>query len=68
MKQQATKKYDSLWGCWTWRLPNGKLHREGGHAVEWNGKKCWYLNGKEYTKKEHKQIMRGKKLNQIING
>jgi hypothetical protein len=26
---------------------NGKLHREGGPAVEWsNGTKCWYLNGK----------------------
>ena len=29
-----------------WYL-NGKLHREGGPAVEYiDGTKCWYLNGK----------------------
>ena len=29
---------------------NGKLHREDGPAVEWaNGRKHWYLNGREIT-------------------
>jgi hypothetical protein len=29
-----------------WRLPDGKLHREDGPAIEWyDGTKSWYLNG-----------------------
>jgi hypothetical protein len=30
-----------------WRLPDGKLHREDGPAIEWgNGDRSWYRNGK----------------------
>lgn len=35
-------------GYKTWHL-NGKLHREGGPAIEWaNGAKYWYLDGKRH--------------------
>jgi hypothetical protein len=30
----------------TWRLPNGRFHREDGPAIEWNnGDKEWWLDG-----------------------
>jgi hypothetical protein len=32
-----------------WTLPNGKLHRENGPAVEFtNGDKYWYINGEKH--------------------
>ena len=32
-----------------WRLPNGKIHREDGPAIEYaNGSKFWYQNGKRH--------------------
>ena len=50
-------------GAKKWRLPNGNLHREHGPAVEYtNGDKWWYLNGINYTEKEHKYKTRSKKL------
>jgi hypothetical protein len=36
-------------GLKEWFLPNGKLHREDGPAVEYpDGSKAWFLNGKRY--------------------
>jgi hypothetical protein len=36
-----------------WRL-NGKWHRIGGPAVEWDaGNNWWYLDGKRYTYKDY---------------
>jgi hypothetical protein len=35
------------YGSIFFKLPNGKLHRENGPAVEFtNGDKSWYINGK----------------------
>ena len=32
-----------------WRNDVGMVHREDGPAIEWgDGRKHWYLNGKEY--------------------
>ncbi len=32
-----------------WYLPNGKLHREDGPAIEWNdGDKEWFINGNRH--------------------
>ena len=60
------REYDS--GTKSWHL-NGKLHREDGPTVDFfDGDKYWYLNGKKYSEKEHKQIMRQKKLERILNG
>jgi hypothetical protein len=36
-------------GIIRWNLPNGRLHREDGPAVEWpDGSKEWYLDGKRH--------------------
>ena len=36
-------------GTKRWLLPNGKLHREDGPAVEYtDGTKCWCRNGKRH--------------------
>jgi len=44
------------YGTKFWHL-NGNLHRTDGPAVEHaNGEKCWYLNGKEISKEEHRSI------------
>ena len=55
------------WGTKYWYL-NGELHREDGPAIEYSieyadGKKRWFLNGKEYTKNKfnivtHKNTMK----------
>ena len=45
-EQQSTMKVDAE-GNKFWRLPNGKLYRIGGPAVEnANGDKLWYVNDK----------------------
>jgi len=37
------------YGSIFFKLPNGKLHRENGPAVEHsNGSKAWYINGKRH--------------------
>jgi hypothetical protein len=37
------------YGSIFFKLPNGKLHRENGPAVEFtNGSKAWYINGKRH--------------------
>ena len=47
-EEQPTMKVDAE-GTKFWRLPNGKLHREDGPAVEYaNGDKEWYVNDKRY--------------------
>ena len=57
--------YDN--GTKKWNLPNGKLHREDGPAVEWsNGSKSWWLYGKEHTDKEYKVFTRSMKINKIL--
>ncbi|MDE1834752.1 MAG: hypothetical protein KGH64_05445 [Candidatus Micrarchaeota archaeon] len=41
--------YLKLNGDKEWRLPNGKLHRTDGPAIEYaNGDKEWYLNGQRH--------------------
>ena len=41
--------YINEWGTKFWFL-NGKLHLEGGPAIEYpSGEKHWYLNGKKYS-------------------
>jgi len=43
-----------------WYL-NGKLHREGGPAVEYsNGYKAWHLNGEKLTEEEFNTRMKPK--------
>ena len=45
-EQQSTMTVDKF-GTKVWRLPNGKLHRIGGPAVEnADGDRWWYVNGK----------------------
>ena len=45
-EEQPTMKVDAE-GNKFWRLPNGKLYRIGGPAVEnANGDKLWYVNDK----------------------
>ena len=47
-EEQSTMKVDAE-GTKFWRLPNGKLHREDGPAVEYaNGAKLWYVNDKRH--------------------
>ena len=47
-EEQPTMKVDAE-GTKFWRLPNGKLHREDGPAVEYaNGAKLWYVNDKRH--------------------
>ena len=45
MNNKPKLKIDSN-GTKRWYLPNGKLHREDGPAIEWaDGYKEWYRNG-----------------------
>ena len=46
-----------------WRNEEEKLHREDGPAIVWeDGTHSYYLNGKQYTKKEYwKEIKKIKK-------
>jgi hypothetical protein len=54
-------------GTKVWKLANGKRHREDGPAFEdTEGYKAWYLNGIEYTEKQHKYVMRSRKLKQLL--
>ena len=47
-EEQPTMTVDAE-GNKFWRLPNGKLHREDGPAVEYaNGAKLWYVNDKRH--------------------
>ena len=47
-EQQSTMTVDAE-GNKVWRLPNGKLHREDGPAVEYaNGDKQWWVNGERH--------------------
>ena len=47
-EQQSTMTVDAE-GNKVWSLPNGKLHREDGPAVELaNGDKVWWVNGKRH--------------------
>jgi len=42
------------------------IHRDDGPAIEYsNGDKCWYLNGKKYTKNEYWEIINA--MNKIDN-
>jgi hypothetical protein len=44
-----------------WYL-NEQLHREDGPAIEYaDGRKCWCLDGVEYTKSEYKAEMERRK-------
>jgi hypothetical protein len=45
------------------------VHRENGPAIEWkNGDKFWFLNGKQYTEKEHYKIINDlKNKNKILD-
>ena len=48
-------------------IPNGKLHRESGPAIEYSyGDKEWYINGKQYTEKEYKYKTRSIKLKKLL--
>jgi hypothetical protein len=56
-----------MFGDIHWELPNGVHHREDGPAIEdTQGYKAWYLNGIEYTEKQHKYEMRSIKLKQLL--
>ena len=49
MKTQSSKYVDGE-GNVRWKLPNGKLHRLDGPAVEFaNGYKAWYIDDIRYT-------------------
>jgi len=42
---------------------NGEVHREDGPAViEHTGCKYWVLNGKQYSEREHRALVRQMKL------
>jgi len=54
-------------GIKRWMIPNGKLHRESGPAIEYNnGNKQWYINGIEYTEQKHRSEMRSIKLKKLL--
>jgi hypothetical protein len=58
--------YDN--GNKSWELPNGKLHREDGPAIEWpSGGKRWFLNDIQYTENEYKCEMRSRKLKLLLH-
>jgi len=46
------------WGDKRWKLPNGKLHREGDLPayISLNGYKSWYINGKLHRENDKPAI------------
>ena len=47
---------------------DGQRHRENGPAVEWpDGTKFWFINGVQYTEREHKPQVRHIKLKMLID-
>ena len=64
MSQPEMKVYPN--GSKFWFL-NGKLHREGGPAIEWyDGAKRWYLNGKKYSFEDYVMELEKLGLNEKV--
>ena len=62
---KITRRVDE-WGIIEYRNERGQLHREGGPAVIWSDRECWYfLNDMRYNKDDWEREIVKRKLERI---